>query len=69
MKFNHSKLLGRIRERGLTQKAIAKAINMTQGTLSLKINGLSQFTTEEIRKICEQLDISPLEAGAYFFTK
>ena len=69
MKFNHSKLLGKIREVGLTQQRLASDIKMTPGTLTQKIKGKSQFTTEEIVKICECLDISSNDVGAYFFTK
>lgn len=69
MKFNHSKLLGRIREHGLTQQSLAKALDVTPGTLSLKLKGKSAFTTEEIDNICECLNISSSEIGTYFFAK
>lgn len=69
MKFNHSKLLGRIRERGYTQKSLAEAIGMNTGTMSLKINNGSFFVTDEIDAICEKLDIAPCDIGVYFFAK
>lgn len=69
MKFNHSKLLGRIKERGYTQKSLADAIEMTSGTLSLKLNNVSKFNAEEMDKIAKLLDISPCEIGEYFFKK
>ena len=67
MKFNHSKLLGRIKECGYTQKSLADAIKMNNGTLSLKINNGSFFNSEEMIKIARVLDISPCDFGEYFF--
>jgi DNA-binding Xre family transcriptional regulator len=69
VKFNHSKLLGRIREKGYTQKSLAEAIDMNSGTMSLKINNGSFFVTDEIDAICEKLDIAPCDIGVYFFAK
>ena len=67
MKFDHSKLLGRIKECGYTQKSLADAIQMSNGTLSLKLNNGSHFNSEEMDKIAKLLDISPCEIGEYFF--
>lgn len=67
MKFDYSKLLGRIREFGSTQEKVAKEIGMDKSTLSFKLNGKSSFTSLEIDKICKLLDISNSEIGAYFF--
>lgn len=67
MKFNHSKLLGRIKECGYTQKSLADAIQMSNGTLSVKLNNGSFFNSEEIAKIAKVLDISPCDFGEYFF--
>ena len=67
MKFNHSKLLGRIKECGYTQKSLADAIEMSNGTLSVKLNNGSFFNSEEIAKIAKVLDISPCDFGEYFF--
>ena len=67
MKFNHSKLLGRIRERGFTQEQLAKAVGMSKTTLSAKLNNLFYFTAKEIYAICEVLNIPTSEIGEYFF--
>lgn len=67
--FDFSKLLGRIREYGFTQESLAKQIKINPQTLSWKLNNKSAFTTEEMDKICELLDISLEEIGVYFFTK
>lgn len=67
MKRNYSKLLGRIKECGLTQEQLAKAIGKNKSTLSAKLNGKSPFTAKEIDDICRVLNISNDEIGDYFF--
>ena len=69
MKYNYSKLLGKIKECGFTQAKLADAIGINRGTLSAKLNGQYSFSTKEIDSICKELDISNDEIGAYFFTK
>lgn len=67
MNYNYSKLLGRIRESGLTQEQLAKAIGKNKSTISSKLNGRSPFTAKEIDDICKVLNISNDEIGDYFF--
>lgn len=68
MQFNYSKLLGRFREYGLTQKDVATRIGIRPTTLSLKLNNKFHFTSDEIDAICKLLDIPTEEIGIYFFT-
>ena len=67
MKFNHSKLLGRIRECGFTQEQLAKAIGMSKTTLSAKLNNQFYFTAKEMYAIGDVLNIPTSEFGEYFF--
>lgn len=67
MKFDFSKLKGRIREKGVTQDAVAAAIGISKCTFSLKINGNTYFTQEEIFLIAEFLDIPKEQYNEYFF--
>lgn len=67
MKFNHSKLLGKIRERGLTQEQLAKTIGISKTTFSSKINNQGYFLSKEIYSICDVLEISIGDVGDYFF--
>lgn len=69
MRFNHSKLRGKIKEFGYRQEDIAEKIGINKGTMSAKLNNTSAFTTEEIDDICRLLDISKHEIGVYFFTE
>ena len=69
MSNNYSKLRGRIKECGYTQDRLAKEIGRDKSSLSYKLNGKSDFTAKEIDCICNVLDISNDEIGAYFFAK
>lgn len=69
MKFDHSKLLGRIRELGFTQKTLAKAIGINESTLNGKLNNKTPFTMKDIDRICEVLNIHNSEIGTYFYTR
>jgi transcriptional regulator with XRE-family HTH domain len=69
MKFNNSKLLGRMKERGITQEQLAKEIEKDKSTVNSKLNGKYAFTAKEIDDICKVLDISNSEIGDYFFAR
>lgn len=69
MKYNYSKLLGRIKERGYTQEKLASEIERDKSTLNAKLNGKNAFTTKEIDDICRVLDIPNDEIVEYFFTR
>lgn len=67
--FDYSKLLGKIKEHGLTNAMLAKKIGTTPTTLSLKLSNKASFKQKEIAKCCELLHINTKDVGAYFFTK
>ena len=69
MGFDYSKLLGKIKEKGFTQASLAKAIGITSGALSEKLNNKANFKQREICFIRQMLDISIGEVGEYFFTQ
>ena len=69
MKYNYSKLLGRMKERAITQEQLAKEIDKDKSTVNAKLNGKNAFTTKEIDDICKVLDISNSEIGDYFFAR
>ena len=68
MRFDYSKLLGRMRERSFTQEKLAKYIGVSESTLNGKLTNKTYFNSKEIDRICEALDISNEEIGAYFYT-
>lgn len=67
MKFNYSKLLGRMKECGFTQEQLAKAIGINKATLSAKINNRFSFSQDEILAICKVLNIPVSEIGEFFY--
>lgn len=68
MVFDYSKLLGRIKECGFTQKTLAKHIGIAESSMCLKLNNKAGFGHAEIFLICEALKIAVSEIGVYFFT-
>ena len=67
MPYNYSKLLGRIVEKDGTQCKFAEAIELSERTVSLKLNGRVGWKQTEIAKACEILDIDKSEICEYFF--
>ena len=67
-KMDYTELLKRIRDRGLTQKAVAERVGISEGQFCQKLAGRYAFKQSEIEKICGLLDISSNNIGAYFFT-
>lgn len=67
--YNYSKLKGRMREKGITQADLGKAVGIGNSTLNLKLGGKSAFRQGEISSICEALEIAPEEITQYFFSR
>ena len=67
MKFNYSKLLGRMKECGFTQLTLAEAIGKSKATLNAKLNNQNYFTQPEMIAICNVLGIPHKEIHLYFF--
>ena len=67
MPYNYSKLLGRIVERVGTQRNFADAINLSERSVSLKLNGKVGWTQCEIARACEVLAIKDEDIPSYFF--
>lgn len=65
--YDYSKLLGRMKEHGMTQKDLAKIIGSSPTTLSFKLNNRSTFSQSEIDQTCTCLNIPYNELGNYFF--
>lgn len=47
----------------------AKALGVSKGTLSTKLNNRVKFSTKEILKCCDLLHIGKEDIGLYFFTQ
>lgn len=66
--MSYPKLRGAIREKFGTQEAFAKALGMSDTTLSGKLTGKTEWKRQEIEDACRLLEIPITEAHAYFFT-
>lgn len=66
-KLNSNMLLGKIKEKRLTQEKVSKAIGISLSALRRKIEGKTEFTREEINKICKLLEVSDEDLLAIFF--
>ena len=66
--YNLNKLKGRIIEKFGTQRNFAKAMGMSERTLSLKLDNQVDWKQSEIVKACELLEIPKEEIADYFFT-
>lgn len=68
--YDFSKLKGKIKEIFKTQNNFAIAMDMAPNTLSSKLNNLTEFSSSEISKAIELLNItSASEAWDIFFTQ
>lgn len=68
MAFNYQKLLGRITEKMGSQAEFARRMELSERTISLKMNGKVPFKQNEIVKASNLLEIDNSDIAAYFFT-
>lgn len=67
-KRNYSMLRGRIKEKLKNEYVLAKELECSKATLSKKLNNGTDFTQDEIEKVCRILEIDRKEIPSYFFT-
>lgn len=68
IRFDYSKLRGRIVEKFGTQQAFAMELGLSDVAVSSKLNGHTYFKQTEIAKAINVLDIAPGDVTTYFFT-
>ena len=66
-KYDYSKLLGRMRERGETQDSMAAKIKISACSMNQKLNNKSDFKQSEIYNISGILGIPLADVQEYFF--
>ena len=69
MAHNYSKLNGKITEVFGTQFRFADAMELSERTISLKLNNKIEWKQNEIAKACELLGIPIASIPAYFFAE
>lgn len=67
MSFDYSKLYGRIVEKFGTQYKFAVAMDLSERSLSLKLNNKRDWRSSEIMLACEKLEIKSNEIYSFFF--
>lgn len=67
MKFDYSRLRGKIKEVFKTQEAFAEALGISDTALSQKLTGQVSFKQVEMEKTCELLDVPKEFIPVYFF--
>ena len=67
MNYDYSKLRGKIIEKFGTQGCFARALGVSERTLSLKLNNRIFFSQDEIVKSSELLNITSDKIQFYFF--
>lgn len=65
--FDRNKLKGKIKEIFSTQQKFAKAVGMSEASVSARLNNETELSNKEIRIWAEKLNISD-EILEYFFT-
>lgn len=55
--INSALFRGTMVAQGLTQRELARRLEMSENALSLKIRGKAAFTLEEVEKICKVFKI------------
>lgn len=69
MKYNYSKLKGRITEICKTRKSFADKMGLSERTISMKLNNNGYFSQDEIDKAMTVLLLKDEDIQPYFFNK
>ena len=67
--LNVDKIRGRLAELRLTQKDVAKALDIALPTASQKLNRIRPMDLDEAEKLADLLGIDDKHFGEYFFAK
>lgn len=67
MAYDYRKLLGRIVEKCGTQAVFAEKMQLSEHSVSMKLNGKRHWKQQEIADACNVLDISKEQIAEYFF--
>lgn len=65
--INTKKIKKRMSEKGLSQREIAKALDVAVPTVSQKLNNVRPLHLREAKILSDLLDIQDGEFGSYFF--
>lgn len=66
--YDYSKLLGRMKEKGVTQLELACEIGVSETTMSFSLMNKRAFKQNEMLEICRALEIPIVDVDTYFFS-
>jgi len=69
VEFKNSKLRGKIREKFISERRFADAMNMHKTSLSFRLNNKCQWRIDEIERAIKLLNIKVEEIPHYFFSE
>lgn len=67
MKPNYNKLIGRMVEIYGSRSKAAEAFGISRSAMSLKLNGKTQFSQEDMRRACKVFRFPAQDIPTYFF--
>lgn len=67
MRREYYEIRQKIRGKYRRMEDFAKDLGITQGTLSTKLMGKSEWTRAEIEKLAQLLELDPVDIIKYFF--
>lgn len=65
--INTNALKGAIAAAGHTQRSLARRLKMSENSINSKVNGKLDFTTSEIVRVCDELNIQSPQAKVDIF--
>lgn len=68
LQYDYSKFLGRMKELGFTQEALARKLGISACSLNFSLNNKRSFRQDEMLKLGELLHIPTSMFQEYFFT-
>ena len=68
-KYDYSRLIGRMREKGYTQEKMARALGISETSLNHRLNNRLSFRQDEIASASNILSIPMQQIEEYFFAK
>lgn len=67
MKYNYSRLLGRITEKGFSKETFAAKIGISRTSLYFRLQSTAEFSQREIERAIQVLDLDTNDIPKYFF--
>ena len=65
--YDYSKLLGRLREKNITQSELANKLGISETSLNRKLKSKTQFKQNEMIRILDIADLDVYNIATYFF--